>query len=294
MTHSFSYQTFSDALKRSGVRRGGRVLVHTSLRAIVPDDAQRHTLPDGGMPDILRAFQDIITPDGLLAVPTFSPTWADRPEMKQSTIWDGRLTPSWLGAFPNFIIQQPDFYRSAHPTHNLCVWGKGAETFVQGHDYWKPYFGKDTPWGRFYSDDFDILMVGSWLNGCTAIHMVEEWLDLPFMQNAKANIRDANGEVKVVDLIRGPLGPRSFYHSKGNKFEDKILAEHDGIFKREFYGDCRIVNVKFRALVDAVVEMDFDDPLILLDDPATCEFTRRYADATIAAVARHKSAGWRF
>ena len=289
--HQFSYDYIRDALKSVGLKAKDKVLVHSSLKSVVPDDTQRHTLPDGGMPVILQALKDVLTDKGLLIFPTFSPSWAR--EGKDTVVFEGPGTRTWLGAFPDFIVKQKDFFRSGHPTHNLSAWGTGAKDFVKNHHYSKPVFAKTTPWGELYRRDVKILMLGTWLNSCTAVHLAEEWLGLPYMTPEEpVRIRE-NGEVKVVNALRMPGGPRDFYKKKGSKIEQRLLKECPGIFSYFQAGACKLSLVRFRDLVGKDIEFHYDDPLLLLNDPTQCPFAKQYAEATVNVMRKRKRGDWK-
>ena len=177
----FTLELMENALRDVGLQAGDKVFVHSSLRDIA-SYRELAKLPHTGMGIILDAFKNVITEDGLIGFPTLTPTYVDSKKDPSSPVWDRAETSSWVGSITNYAWQQPDAFRSNHPTHSVTAWGSGEEEFVKGHNYDDDStFGKTTPWGKMFKLDFKLLFLGTWFNTCTAIHLSEDWLGLPCM-----------------------------------------------------------------------------------------------------------------
>ena len=290
---SFGLEWMENALRDAGLQAGDRVFVHSSLQDIA-SFRQLAKLPNTGMDIILEAFDNVLTGDGLMALPTFTSTFVDSDIGPIGEIWDRSETPSRVGSITDYAWRQPGFFRSDHPTHPVAARGKGAEEFVAGHSYDDDStFGKSTPWGKLFSQDFKLLFLGTWFNTCTAIHLTEDWLGLPYMApEVRALIKGEDGEAREVTVTGSPWGSRDFYKKSGGKVADRLWVRDRNLFRLVSHGRCALLMTSFRDLVSTVIDYHYDEPLLLLNDPAQDPFAARYADATIEVMKNRTKGDW--
>lgn len=290
---SFGLEWMENALRDAGLQAGDRVFVHSSLQDIA-SFRQLAKLPNTGMDIILEAFDNVLTGDGLMALPTFTSTFVDSGIGPTGEIWDRSETPSRVGSITDYAWRQPGFFRSDHPTHPVAARGKGAEEFVAGHSFNDDStFGKTTPWGKLFSQDFKLLFLGTWFNTCTAIHLTEDWLGLPYMApEVRALIKGEDGEAKEVTVTGSPWGNRDFYKRSGGKVADRLWVRDRNLFRLVSHGRCALLMTSFRDLVSTVIDYHYDEPLLLLNDPAQDPFAARYADATIEVMKNRTKGDW--
>jgi len=107
---------------------------------------------EGGAEAIIGAFQDVLTPRGLLVMPSFN--LAPKGNEARAASWDVATTPSSVGWLTECFRQQADVHRSDHYSHAVAAWGDEAAELVAEH-------GAQTglrsdwdrlPWGRCYGD----------------------------------------------------------------------------------------------------------------------------------------------
>ena len=98
----------SEDLSALGVRRGGVLLVHSSLRSLgyVP----------GGAETVIRGLLHALGEEGTLLLPSLSYDHAT----PRNPYFDIRRTPSNVGAIAEYFRQRPGTLRSMHPTHSVC------------------------------------------------------------------------------------------------------------------------------------------------------------------------------
>jgi len=209
-------------------------------------------------------------------------------------VWDRAETPSRVGSITDHAWRQPGFFRSNHPTHRVAAWGRDAGAFVEGHNYDDDStFGKSTPWGRMFRWDFKLLFLGTWFNTCTAVHLTEDWLGLPYMAPAvQAFIRGEDGDRKEVTITGSPWGSRDFYKKSGGKVAARLLTEDRRLFRLVAHGRCALMMTSFRELVSTIIGYHYDDPLLLLNDPQDDPFAARYAEATVEVMEGRKKGDW--
>jgi len=289
----FTLEWMENALRDAGLRVGDKVFVHSSLQDIA-SFRQLAKLPNTGMDIILEAFENILTEDGLMALPTFTSTFVDPGVGPTGKVWDKSETPSRVGSITDFAWRQPGFFRSDHPTHPVAARGKGAEAFVAGHRYDDDStFGKTTPWGKLFRQEFKLLFLGTWFNTCTAVHLTEDWLDLPYMAPAvQALVKGEDGETREVTVTGSPWGNRDFYKRTGSKVVDRLWLKDRDLFRMVSHGRCVLLMTSFRDLVSTIIDYHYDEPLLLLNDPAREEFAARYAEATVEVMEKRTKGDW--
>ena len=289
----FTLGWMENALRDVGLREGDRVFVHSSLQDLA-SYRELVRLPNTGMDIILEAFGNVLTGEGLMALPTFTSTFVDSGVGPTGKVWDRKETPSRVGSITDFAWRQPDFHRSGHPTHSVAARGKGAEEFVAGHRYSDDStFGKTTPWGKLFREDFRLLFLGTWFNTCTAIHLTEDWLGLPYMApEVQALIRGEDGGEEAVTVTGSPWGSRDFYEKWGGKVANRLWVKDRDLFRLVSHGRCTLVMMSFRDLVSTVADYHYDEPLLLLKDPAADPFAAQHADATMEVMRGRQRDDW--
>ncbi|MEV6263057.1 AAC(3) family N-acetyltransferase [Streptomyces sp. NPDC051784] len=169
----------STQLARLGVRRGGVLLVHASMRSAGGDA--------WGMADALcRA----VGPEGTLVVPTFTPensdtsrTYLERvsglTESARAAVraamppFDPALTPApSMGVLAETVRLTPAALRSAHPQTSFAALGPAAGKLLSGHRQ-DCHLGEDSPMARLYEADAQVLLLGTGFGSCTAFHLAE-------------------------------------------------------------------------------------------------------------------------
>ncbi|MFE3517831.1 aminoglycoside N(3)-acetyltransferase [Streptomyces sp. NPDC059166] len=166
-------------LSRLGVRRGGVLLVHASMRSAGGDA--------GSMKDSLRVA---LGPEGTLVVPSFTPENSDTSrsylervsglaESARAVVraamppFDPALTPApSMGVLAETVRLSPASSRSGHPQTSFTALGPAAGKLLSGH---RPdcHLGEESPLARLYEADAQVLLLGTGFAGCTAFHLAE-------------------------------------------------------------------------------------------------------------------------
>lgn len=205
-------QSIARDLTRLGLGSGDVVFLHSSLRSL--------GWVEGGADAVIDAFLEVVGAGGLLVVPTLSWTFAGRGGSRRP--FDPSETPSRVGKITDTLWRRPNAFRSAHPTHSIAAIGRRAEKLVAGHDNTST-FGRDGPYGRYVDWGAKILFLGVSLHCNTTLHAIEDWLDLPYLQVAKAALRGPNGNLRIIEIAKSPDGHRDFYRD-GSKVERLLAA----------------------------------------------------------------------
>jgi aminoglycoside 3-N-acetyltransferase len=145
-----------------GLRPGGTLLVHSSLRALGP-------LP-GGPQALIQALLQALGPEGTLLMPAL--TYAR--VTPQNPVFDLLETPSNVGLIPETFRRLPGVQRSLHPTHSVCGLGPLAAALLEPHAQDSTPCGPHSPFRALPERGGQVLMLGCGLEPNTSMHAIEE------------------------------------------------------------------------------------------------------------------------
>ena len=152
-----------------GVRPGGVLLVHSSLKALGP--------LAGGPAGVIGALREAIGPAGTLLMPALSYKTVTR----SSPLFDQRETPSCVGIIPETFRRMPGVRRSLHPTHSVCASGPMAPQLLEAHGADGTPCGPASPFHNLPLVGGQILMLGCGLRPDTSMHAIEELVVPPYL-----------------------------------------------------------------------------------------------------------------
>lgn len=196
------YDDIVGALRAAGLKEGQAVFAHASLSAF--------GFIVGGAETVIRAILEVIGSEGTIMMP--AQTWKnldpatgvhwEEPEewwpllREHWPAYDPAVTPSiGMGAVAEMLRTWPGAKRSSHPARSVCAVGKHAEYLTENHDL-SDIFGDDSPVGRLYRMDGQILLFGVGYDKNTSIHLGEyraEW-NKPMTTEWSAIMRDGQRE----------------------------------------------------------------------------------------------------
>ena len=145
-------------LTSMGLKAGDKVMVHSSLSSI------GHV--EGGAPNVVQAFLDVLGPDGTLMVPTFTHS--------NTEYFDPLTSPSKNGAITEAARGFPNAVRSLHPTHAVTAIGPEAKELVKG-DLERGALGRDCALDRLIKRDGLVFLLGVGHEANSAIHIGEDY-----------------------------------------------------------------------------------------------------------------------
>jgi len=159
----------SGDLLRCGVRRGGVLLVHSSMSAlgIVP----------AGPETVILGLLEALGPEGTLLIPSLSYEFVtpERP------VFNVLLTPSNIGLIPEFFRTRRGSVRSWCPTHSVSGAGPAAKEILAEHHLDDTPCGPRSPFRKLRDCGGQILMLGCGLRPNTSMHGVEELVGPPYL-----------------------------------------------------------------------------------------------------------------
>jgi len=156
-------------LRELGLRKGGVLLVHSSLRSL------GKVL--GGAEIVVRGFLRALGEKGTLLMPalSYAHVHADNP------VFDVLKTMSCVGALPEYFRTRPSTIRSVHPTHSVSGIGAKAENLLKEHHLDTTPCGEHSPFHRLRDVKGQILFLGCGMRPNTSMHAVEEIVNPPYL-----------------------------------------------------------------------------------------------------------------
>jgi aminoglycoside 3-N-acetyltransferase len=152
-----------------GMRPGGVLIVHSSLRALGP-------VP-GGAQAVIEALLAALGPEGTLLMPALTYERVTRAH----PFFDVRNTPSNVGIIPETFRQRVATKRSLHPTHSVCAVGPLASALLAPHIEDSTPCGPHSPFHNLPKYNGQILMLGCGLEPNTSMHAIEELIEPPYL-----------------------------------------------------------------------------------------------------------------
>jgi aminoglycoside 3-N-acetyltransferase len=153
------------SLQALNVEIGDNLLVHSAVQFL--------GRPVGGIGMYLQAVRTVIGPRGSLVVPAFNFAFA------RGERYDPQNTPSSaMGAFSEYVRQQPGARRTLHPLSSLALLGPLADELA----------GLDTPgaydpgsaFERLLDLDFKLLLLGASIQAVSMVHYSEQRRGVPY------------------------------------------------------------------------------------------------------------------
>jgi aminoglycoside 3-N-acetyltransferase len=182
-------------LKRIGIQPRDLVLVHSAFSKI--------GYLQGGPPAFIAALKAAVGPDGGIMMPSFPYLGGTYEYACRNELFDVLNTPAAVGQLQEMFRKMPGTFRSLHPTHPYCVWGKLAPQIVSDHHLSIRPFGPGTPLHRFIELGGKTLLVGVGLKNFSPPRAIEDSMDYPYPvyvpETFKLRVRNHDGAELIVE-----------------------------------------------------------------------------------------------
>jgi len=237
----------SNQVSQLGIREGGALFVHISLKAVDPG-----LRPE----DLIRSLQEAIGPEGTLLVPTFT--------SRQERVFDPDNTPSAVGVVTEVFRNMPGTLRSLHPRHPVAAAGPRAAELLEGHERAIGPCGEGTPFERHAKAGGQILLVGVDLDALTLLHTAEAYLDLAYLTEMEGSYLDKDGAARKVAMRHVPGG-----HRGGVRLFEKLFNQR-GLIRYGRIGKARTMLMDAGPVLDTMVELLRNNPMAALCPHDNC------------------------
>lgn len=216
-----------------GIKPDDVIKIHSSMKKI--------GATEGGADTVLDVFCDYLGESGLLVLPAH--TWGTVKDYNY--IYNPDTTPSNLGLLPNLFRQRKGVYRSIHPTHSVCAFGKNAKEFVSGTYPQITLCAKNSCYGKLYDSGARVLLIGVTLTSNTFFHYIEEYREeVPPVHYNKVPM-PCKIELSGGNYIDNPVYLPPFDTSKQfDRALDIVLKEESTVTGKIGQADCILIDCK--------------------------------------------------
>lgn len=216
-------------LETLGVNSGGVLLVHCAFSQVKP--------VENGPLGLIAALQAAVGPNGTLVMPSMTD--------EEEQVFDPEHTPCLgMGVVADLFWRLPDVLRS-HSPHAFAAWGKHAPEIVAPHPIDVPH-GVDSPVGRVYTLDGQVLLLGIDHTANTTIHLAENLAGVRYRRRKRTPTLE-NGRWRWVEY-------QEIDHCCENfRLVDAWLDER-GLQRRGAVGHAQARLARARDIVNVVVE----------------------------------------
>ncbi len=249
-------EAIAQQLSTLGVRKGSVLVVHSSYRAVRP--------VKGGPQGVIEALLRALGSDGTLVMPTM--TAGDRP-------YDPAATETVdMGIIAETFWRRGNATRSAHPGASFAAEGPLAKAICADHPLAPPH-GIESPIGRVYRANGQILLVGVGHSENTSLHLAEDLAEVPYSVEHPCVVID-DGRAVVRNI------PETDHCCEGFNIVDQWL-DRERAQKKGRVGNatCRLMEAS--VVVDLVVRRLKNAPLTFLCPPTSDCLECRLAHASI-------------
>jgi aminoglycoside 3-N-acetyltransferase len=182
-------------LLRLGVRPGGVLLVHASLRSLgLPaGDPNRAEIA-------ISALLEALGEEGTLLMPALSYGSVSA----RQPVFDVLRTPSCVGALPEAFRVRKGTLRSVHPTHSVSGVGPRAAELLAGHERDTTPVGGNSPFARLPGVSGQVLFLGCGMRPNTSMHGIEEHVEPMYLYSADVDYQIvlADGSITTMRVRR--------------------------------------------------------------------------------------------
>lgn len=242
--------SLQEDLRRAGIDPHGVLLCHLSMKQIGP--------VDGGPEAVLDALMSYME-DGLLVIPCH--TWAN--VGAENPLFDVLATKPCVGLLPDRFRRRPGVIRTLHPTHSLCVYGKGAEEFAVGQERFDTPCAPGSCYGELERRNAQVMMIGVTFACNTSVHCIEEVAHVPNRLSREKQalwVRRADGTEIAVPSFRHENANSDYYV----KLEP--VMRWRGLLHETFFGAARTLLFREKDLFRVTLELLDRNPDLFGDD----------------------------
>ena len=252
------------AFKKIGVRPGMCVMLHAAMKDL--------GYVVNGPHDVIDGLLETLTAKGTLMVsantsqltdpaewksPAVPKSWVNiirkniRPFDAKTTLIRGR------GLLPLSFLLYPNVFRSSHPVKSIAAKGRLAKKITSRHAF-DTSEGKGSPIYQLYLQKGYALMLGVDLVHCTALHLAEHLVDVPYLTSPKFKcLTSVAARNQFKAMKKYPITSKYFY-----KLHAPLKAK--GFLKESRYRNCPLILLDVFRSVNYVADLLKKDSNFLL------------------------------
>jgi len=249
-----------EGLGQLGVAPGDVLFVHSSLKSF------GHVV--GGPDAVIDAMLEAVGSEGTLALPVFSNN-----TYPGSLPFDVKTSPSRVGLITETFRQRPGVKRGNQPTHSVAALGAQADFITGNYETLEPY-DRGSAFGRMHALDTKIIFLGCGMWANSTLHVAEDWAGLPYLGPQSSIMVDEKGQLRLVHLMKMPIGHRDFYKRGEENQKTKavrFLRAKNAITFGQI-GAAKVQVIRMRSCIELCMERFKEEPDLLLCDNPDCDF----------------------
>lgn len=247
-----------------GVQPGGVLVAHTAFSKVRP--------VENGPRGLIQALLAALGPTGTLVMPSMADD--------DDHCFDPKRTPCLtMGVVADTFWRMPGVMRSDSP-HAFAATGPKAAEITAAHPVDVPH-GLDSPIGRVYDLDGQILLLGVGHDADTTIHLAENVAGVRYRQHKHATI-SSGGQPTRYDYSEIDHCCQNF-----NLLDAWLEAQ--GQQRRGFVGHAPARLARARDVVEAALARLRENETVFLHPPGLCG----ECDEARASLAGHTPAKWK-
>jgi len=247
-----SFEQVDHVLRAVGLRWGDVVLVHSAIQYLGQ--------PTGGTAQYWQALQDIVGPEGTIAVPAYNFQFAS------GKPYDPASTPTiGMGSFAEYVRCLPGALRTPHPMQSMAVVGRYAVDLASRDT--PSAFDPGSAFDRLLELDSRILLLGADIYAVSLVHYSEQRAQVPYRY-----WKEFSGQVLTTDGWQERICRMFVRDLELNPCLDLSPIEkrlkQTGEWKEEELNYGRVALFSARTFVRAADELLAEDPwcLVVLPD----------------------------
>ena len=259
------YYTYSDLLgayAALGVRRGSLVFVTSDLvRLMRFEEPGASVVLDAH----LRAFRELLGPEGTLFVPTSSLDLCNT-----DTVFDPLTTPSFqMGAFSEYIRTREGAVRSFHPFWSVAGLGPAAAPILSNVS--RHAYGWNSVFQRLVEADVLGVAVGKHPRlAIPVIHHIETVIGVPYRYNKEfMQAVRRNGKIEREPFYLSVLRRDSDLVRDGNRTILSHFVDRRGPMREASIGRGQAWSYSHKAFFDTTVDLLSETPYAWLERSPT-------------------------
>ncbi|MGQ0828158.1 MAG: AAC(3) family N-acetyltransferase [Bacteroidota bacterium] len=240
-------QQLIDDLKKTGLKQGDSVLVHSSLSKI--------GFVEGGAKTVIDALFVVVGTNGTLLFPSFPAAGRNKTHLEEHPFFDIKNTPSQMGTITEYFRKLDGVLRSLHPTDPVCAKGPLAEYYTNTHYGQLTPYNEHSPFRKLCNKGGKILMLGTTLNGaCTNLHTLEDAVEFKFpVYDQKVfdiKMIDTEGKESIIKTkVHNPE-----YSAKRNCDALKPLFEKENVLVNGMVGEAKSMLIDANRMLEVMVK----------------------------------------
>jgi aminoglycoside 3-N-acetyltransferase len=272
-TLSIGKKEIVTALKKTGIKKGDLIIVHSGLSHF------GHI--EGGADTVIDALLEALGKEGTLLFPTFTSSYiyfnGDCLAGRRYRPYDKNDTTVNVGKIPSVFLKRKGVIRSSHPSHSVAGIGPLAKKCLMEHQPSDPPVCRRSPFGKLLDYNGKMVWFGAGLASTTFFHFLEDELDMPYLGEAVCRVKKADGSIGTILIKKHLPGHRDFYRNPAEetKMYKRLLQKGLAIKKAGLgFGEIKVIDT--RQMYELGIEALKEEPTLLLCDDKECRFCSRY------------------